>query len=215
MRNEEFEKALKQAQNEIANARRLANDLEALQKTHEEDSNKFLNLQKETQKIGLYRDTIKKQEEVIMKMEEILKKTMNESKRQKESLMELEQLRTENLKLQKELKDFVVNATPGVLGKNNEELEKSKKEIYRLNQLIQELQNELRSKRPISADKKELQTEILQLEVQNQKSQSRIASLEHELEVSAKNNAKEIAALKLILAEKEALIENMRMENAV
>ena len=150
-----------------------------------------------------------------MKMEEILKKTMNESKRQKESLMELEQLRTENLKLQKELKDFVVNATPGVLGKNNEELEKSKKEIYRLNQLIQELQNELRSKRPISADKKELQTEILQLEVQNQKSQSRIASLEHELEVSAKNNAKEIAALKLILAEKEALIENMRMENAV
>jgi hypothetical protein len=116
-----------------------------------------------------------------MKMEEILKKTMNESKRQKESLMELEQLRTENLKLQKELKDFVVNATPGVLGKNNEELEKSKKEIYRLNQLIQELQNELRSKRPISADKKELQTEILQLEVQNQKSQSRIASLEHEL----------------------------------
>ena len=133
-----------------------------------------------------------------MKMEEILKKTMNESKRQKESLMELEQLRTENLKLQKELKDFVVNATPGVLGKNNEELEKSKKEIYRLNQLIQELQ-----------------TEILQLEVQNQKSQSRIASLEHELEVSAKNNAKEIAALKLILAEKEALIENMRMENAV
>jgi hypothetical protein len=215
MRNEEFEKALKQAQNEIANARRLANGLEALQKTHEEDSNKFLNLQKETQKIGLYRDTIKKQEEVIMKMEEILKKTMNESKRQKESLMELEQLRTENLKLQKELKDFVVNATPGVLGKNNEELEKSKKEIYRLNQLIQELQNELRSKRPISADKKELQTEILQLEVQNQKAQSRIASLEHELEVSAKNNAKEIAALKLILAEKEALIENMRMENAV
>ena len=215
MRNEEYEKALKQAQNEIANARRLANGLEALQKTHEEDSNKFLNLQKETQKIGLYRDTIKKQEEVIMKMEEILKKTMNESKRQKESLMELEQLRTENLKLQKELKDFVVNATPGVLGKNNEELEKSKKEIYRLNQLIQELQNELRSKRPISADKKELQTEILQLEVQNQKSQSRIASLEHELEVSAKNNAKEIAALKLILAEKEALIENMRMENAV
>ena len=215
MRNEEFEKALKQAQNEIANARRLANDLETLQKTHEEDSNKFLNLQKETQKIGLYRETIKKQEEVIMKMEGLLKKTMNESERQKESLMELEALRTENLKLQKELKDFVVNATPNVIGKNNYELEKSKKEIIRLNDLINELQNELRNKRPISADKKELQTEILQLEVQNQKAQSRIHSLEQELEISAKNNAKEIAALKLILAEKEALIENMRMENAV
>ena len=40
-------------------------------------------------------------------------------------------------------------------------------------------------------------------------------SLEKELENSAKNNAKEIAALKLMLAEKQALIENMRMENAV
>jgi hypothetical protein len=129
--------------------------------------------------------------------------------------MELEELRTENVKLQKELKDFVVNATPNVIGKNNYELEKSKKEIIRLNDLINELQNELRNKRPISADKKELQTEILQLEVQNQKAQSRIHSLEQELEISAKNNAKEIAALKLILAEKEALIENMRMENAV
>ena len=62
-------------------------------------------------------------------MEGLLKKTMSESERQKESLLELEQLRTENLKLQKESKDFVVNATPGGLGRGNAELEKSKKEI--------------------------------------------------------------------------------------
>ena len=108
LRNEEFEKALRQAQNEIANARKLANDLEQLQKVHEEDSEKYLNLQRETQKIGLYRETIKKQEEVITKMEGLLKKTMNENERQKDSLTELEILRTENLKLQKEIKDFVV-----------------------------------------------------------------------------------------------------------
>ena len=48
-------------------------------------------------------------------MEGLLKKTMNENERQKDSLLELEQLRTENLKLQKEIKDFVVNSTPGVL----------------------------------------------------------------------------------------------------
>ena len=215
MRNEEFEKALKQAQNEIANARKLSNELENLQKVHENDTNKYLNLQKETQKIGLYRETIKKQEEVIVKMENLLKKTMNDNERQKDSLMELEQLRTENLKLQKELKDFVVNATPGVIGRNNIELEKSKNEIKRLQQLINELQDDLRNKRPISAEKKELQTEILQLEVKYQKSQARVMSLEKELENSAKNNAKEIAALKLMLAEKQALIENMRMENAV
>lgn len=215
MRNEEFEKALKQAQNEIANARKLANELKQLQKLHEEDTNKFLNLQKETQKIGLYRETITKQEEVITKMEGLLKKTMSESERQKESLLELEQLRTENLKLQKELKDFVVNATPGVLGRGNAELEKSKKEIARLQQLVSELQEDLRNKRPISAEKKELQTEILQLEVKYHKAEARVKSLEDELANSARSNAKEISALKLILAEKEALIENMRMENAI
>ena len=215
LRNEEFEKALRQAQNEIANARKLANDLEQLQKIHEEDSEKFLNLQKETQKIGLYRETIKKQEEVITKMEGLLKKTMNENERQKDSLLELEQLRTENLKLQKEIKDFVVNSTPGVLGRGNIELERSKKEIARLQTLINELQNDLSNKRPISAEKKELQNEILELEVKYQKANARISSLQKELESSAKNYAKEIAALKLILAEKEALIENMRAENSL
>jgi hypothetical protein len=215
LRNEEFEKALRQAQNEIANARKLANDLEQLQKVHEEDSEKFLNLQRETQKIGLYRETIKKQEEVITKMEGLLKKTMNENERQKDSLTELEILRTENLKLQKEIKDFVVNSTPGVLGRGNIELEKSKKEVARLQNIISELQHDLNNKRPISAEKKELQNEILELEVKYQKANARISSLQKELETSAKNYAKEIAALKLILAEKEALIENMRAENSL
>ena len=215
LRNEEFEKALRQAQNEIANARKLANDLEQLQKVHEEDSEKYLNLQRETQKIGLYRETIKKQEEVILKMEGLLKKTMNENERQKDSLLELEQLRTENLKLQKEIKDFVVNSTPGVLGRGNIELEKSKKEVARLQTIVNELQNDLNNKRPISAEKKELQNEILELEVKYQKANARINSLQKELDTSAKNYAKEIAALKLILAEKEALIENMRAENSL
>ena len=215
LRNEEFEKALRQAQNEIANARKLANDLEQLQKVHEEDSEKYLNLQRETQKIGLYRETIKKQEEVITKMEGLLKKTMNENERQKDSLLELEQLRTENLKLQKEIKDFVVNSTPGVLGRGNIELEKSKKEVARLHTIITELQNDLNNKRPISAEKRELKNEILELEVKYQKANARISSLQKELDSSAKNYAKEIAALKLILAEKEALIENMRAENSL
>lgn len=215
MRNEEFEKALKQAQNEIANARKLALDLENLQKVHEQDSEKFLNLQRETQKIGLYRETIKKQEEVIIKMEALLQKTMSDSERQKDQLFELETLRTENLKLQKELKDFVVNAAPGVVGKGNVELEKSKKEILKLQNVIKELQNDLANKRPISAEKKALKSEILELEVKYQKSKARIASLQLELDTSAKTYAKEIAALKLILSEKEALIENMRAENVV
>jgi hypothetical protein len=215
MRNEEFEKALKQAQSEISNARKLAHELEQLQKMHEDDTNKFLNLQKETQKIGLYRETIKKQEQVIVKMESLLKKTLNDSERQKESLLELEQLRTENLKLQKELKDLVVNSTPGVLGKGNSELEKYKKEVGRLEALVRELQEDLRNKRPISADKRNMQNDILELDVKYHKAQARVRSLEQDLEESTRRNAKEISQLKLILTEREALIENMRIENGI
>ena len=44
-------------------------------KIHEEDSEKFLYLEKETQKIGLYRETIKKQEIIHRMMKEVDDKT--------------------------------------------------------------------------------------------------------------------------------------------
>lgn len=215
MRNEEFGKALKQAQVEISNARKLADELNQMHKVHEEDSQKYLDLQKETQKIGLYRETIKKQEEVISKLEGLLKKTKSESNRQKDSLMELEQLRTENLKLQKELKDLVVNTAPGILGKGNPELEKYKKEVRRMEEIIKELQSELRNKRPISADKRDMQNEMLELEVKYHKSLSRVRSLEEQINENAKRNAIEMSKLKMILSEKEGIIETLRMENVI
>ena len=215
MRNEEFEKALKQAQNEISNARKTANELEQLHKAHEDNEVKFIALQKETQKIGLYRETIKKQEEVIVKMEGLLKKTMNESERQKECLMEMDVLKMENTKLQRELKDYVVTNDVTVIGKGNAELEKARAELKRLQLLASELRNDLRSKRPMTGERKELQSEMLQMEVKCHKADARIKTLEEELEINAKNYAKEISALKLILAEKQALIETMRMETAV
>ena len=173
MRNEEYEKALKSAQVEISNARKLANQLDQIQKLHEEDSKKFLDLQRETQNIGLFRETINKQEEVIKKLETLLSKTVNESKKQKESLLELEQLRTENLKLQRELKDIVINTNPGVIGKTNPVIENYKKEIKKLENQVRSLQEELNSKRPISSNKKDMQNNIVDLEVQLHKSQSR------------------------------------------
>jgi chromosome segregation ATPase len=215
MRNEEFEKALKQAQNEISNARKTANELEQLHKAHEDNEMKFIALQKETQKIGLYRETIKKQEEVIVKMEGLLKKTMNESERQKECLMEMDVLKMENTKLQRELKDYVVSNDVTVIGKGNTELDKARAELKRLQLLASELRSDLRSKRPMTGERKELQSEMLQMEVKCHKADARIKTLEEELEINAKNYAKEISALKLILAEKQALIETMRMETAV
>jgi myosin heavy subunit len=173
MRNEEYEKALKSAQIEISNARKLANQLDQIQKVHEEDSKKFLDLQRETQQIGLFRETIRKQEEVIKKLEGLLNKTVDESRKQKESLLELEQLRTENLKLQRELKEIVVNSNPGVIGKTNPAIESYRKEIKRLENQVKTLQEELNSKRPLSSNKKEMQNEMLDLEVKLHRTQAR------------------------------------------
>lgn len=215
LRNEEYERMLKNAQNEISNARKLGQELEDLQKQHEKDSEKYLNLQRETQKLGLYRETIMKQEEVIEKTENILKKKLNEVDRLKKNEMEMEQLRTENLKLQKELKDLVVNTNPGLLGRINPELEKYKKEVNKLENLVKELQAELKNKRPISAEKHDVHSNILDLEVKLHKANARVAALEEEIKENSIRYSQEIARLKMILSEKESIIETLRIENAI
>ena len=215
MRNEEYEKALKQAQVEISQARKLAHDLEALQKQHEDDSERFLQIQKETQKISLYRETIKKQEEVIKKLESVLDRTMKDNSVKKDNLLEMEQLRTENLRLQRELKDMVIQATPGTFIKPSEDLEKYKSEINRLEKQITSLQYELSNRRPMSADKRDMQNEILDLEVRLHKAQSRVSSLETEMISNARKYGEEIARLKTKISEKESIIETLRMENNI
>lgn len=215
LRNEEYEKMLKNAQSEISNARKLGQELEELQRIHEADAEKYLNLQRETQKLGLYRETIQKQEEVIQKTEKILKKKLSEVDRMKQNETEMEQLRTENLKLQKELKELVVHSNPGLLGKVNPELERYKSEVKRLEGVIRELQDELRSKRPISTEKAEIHSNILDLEVKLHKANARVASLEEEIKENAIRYSQEISRLKMILSEKESIIESLRIENAI
>jgi hypothetical protein len=49
------------------------------------------------QKIAVYKDTVRKQEAVITKMEALLQKTMKDTQRAREGVLELEKLKTENL----------------------------------------------------------------------------------------------------------------------
>lgn len=58
---------------------------------------------KEAQKINLYKDTIRKQERVIAKLETLLEKTLKDTQKAREGMLELEKLRTENLELQNSL----------------------------------------------------------------------------------------------------------------
>lgn len=56
------------------------------------------------QKTALYKDTIKKQERVITKLETLLEKTLKDTQKAREGMLELEKLRTENFGLQHALK---------------------------------------------------------------------------------------------------------------
>jgi hypothetical protein len=154
--------------------------------------------------------------EKLKKTEELLSKAKKDSNNQKDSLLEMEELRTENMKLQKQLKDLVINSNnifDGIGG--NSEIEKYKNEVKRLENIVRELKGDISNKRPISSDKKRLENEFLELEVKYHKVQSRVRALENEIDQNARRYAQEVSRLKMILNEKESIIETLRMENAL
>ena len=80
LRNEEFSKALKSANVDLTNAKTIAAEYENLQIAFKEQSNKLAVLVKENKKTSLYKDTVKKQEAVIGKLETLLEKLMRDKK---------------------------------------------------------------------------------------------------------------------------------------
>jgi len=106
VRNEQFEKSLKGAQKEIAQSRQLATELDVLRKKHGEGSKRLIDMQQEISKIQVYKDTIKKQEKVIAKLEKLMESTLKDTQKARGAILELEQLKTENMNLQKQLKEM-------------------------------------------------------------------------------------------------------------
>jgi len=80
LRNEEFSKALKSANVDLAGAKTIQAEFENLQMAFKEQSSKLSMLAKENKKTTLYKDTVKKQEAVIGKLETLLEKLMRDKK---------------------------------------------------------------------------------------------------------------------------------------
>jgi hypothetical protein len=205
IRNEEFEKALKSAQMDIIAAKKVKAELEALQSAHEAKGKKLLEMQREVQKVNLYKDTVKKQEKVINKLETLLSRTVKDTKQAREDILELEQLKTQNLQLQNKIKKSAGFGT----SIQNEEIERYRKQISFLEGTVEQLKEELRNKRPPSSSGDDWQREKLELEVHLMRSQAKIDGLEEELTSNATQYGKEIGQLKAILMEKQSIIDNM------
>ena len=201
-RNEEFEKVIKQAQEEVTEAYKYKAELDKLREKHEKDLYKLQKVQVQIDKVRVYRDTIKKQETVISKLEKLLDKTLKDTQLARESVQELEKLRTENFELQKRIKENVF----GGQGNN----EQSKQEIRRLERLVQELKEQLRTKRPDTREVNEVNdVDVIRLEVDLQKAELRVQAMQDEMDMNAVKFAREIAHYKGLVAEKQSIIDTM------
>jgi len=200
-RNEEFEKAIKAAHRDMVEVRKTQKRFEELEKVHADRSKKLLEMQQELRKISLYRETIKKQEKVIVRLESLLENTMKDTEQAGRQAVELEKIKSENLDLQQRLKQKVYGK------RENEEIERYREEVRKLERIRQDLQEELKLKRPVSSQGQNLDQQNLDLEVQLKKAEARVESLQSELNKNAKRYSEEIAQLQAVLQEKTATVD--------
>ena len=208
-RNEEFSKTIKQAQDEVSEAYKYKAELDRLRDKHEKEMHRMQKIQTQIDKVKVYRETIKKQETVISKLEKILERTLKDTQAARESAQELEKLKTENLELQRRLKESAYG------GKDMNE--QSRQEVRRLERLVQELNEQLRSKRPDTRDNRSGGSnggalddgERIRLEVDLQKAELRMQAMQDEMDRNASRFAKEISHYKGLIAEKQSVIDTM------
>lgn len=79
IRNEYFEKALKSANVDLAQTKRVQAELDNVKINYNKLKSNFQTVNKEMQKIAIYKDTVRKQEGVIIKMEGLLARTMKDT----------------------------------------------------------------------------------------------------------------------------------------
>ena len=80
--------------------------MENYQKQHQENAKKLLKMQQEIQKSHLYKETIKKQEKVIAKLEKLMESSLKDTQKARSAMIELERIKTENINLQKQMKQI-------------------------------------------------------------------------------------------------------------
>lgn len=180
VRNEEFQRALKSANVDLSQAKTTQAEYDNLQIAFKEQSNKLAGLARENQKTALYKDTVKKQEAVISKLESLLEKLMRERK-QKETV---ERKLHEETRQQRELDSkFITN-----------EEEKLRIKIVKMEQQINDLKDQLaraHEPREESGD-----VEKVELEVRLQNAEARAEAAQRQLEDQALQHAREVQMLK-------------------
>mmetsp|Transcript_9890 Transcript_9890/g.12269 ORF Transcript_9890/g.12269 Transcript_9890/m.12269 type:complete len:176 (+) Transcript_9890:1891-2418(+) len=153
LRNEEFSKALKSANMDLAQAKTISAEHDNLQMAFREQSTKLSILAKENKKTTLYKDTVKKQEAVIGKLEGLLEKLMRDKKAR-----DVEKKSLNNAQAENDAK-FMTS-----------EEEKLRIQIAKQEDVINDLRDELANAKGSGADGN---LETVELEVQLQTAEAR------------------------------------------
>ena len=186
IKNEELEKALQASQIEIASAYKLKEKYDQLLEAHEAKSKKLHDLQRETQKLSIYKETIQKQEKVIAKLESILGKASEAVKERKEKASKTKD------KEDKKAKDAQIDM-------DQLKIEISKEIASALKQRGTNI--------PATDIHYDWEDEKAQLENDLFQAESKIKSLEMELTKSAEDHAKEISRLMVELNDMKAQLD--------
>ena len=124
LRNTEYEKALKNAHIDLANMKVVEGELKATELTHKEKAENLLKMQEQVKKNDSYRETVKKQEVVIAKLEHILEKVMGDNQKAVDGAAELEKLKIDIKGLQGQVQ--AASFGPNL---ENSELERIRREV--------------------------------------------------------------------------------------
>ena len=162
LRNEEFSKALKSSNVDLAQAKTIQAEFENLQLAFKEQSSKCAILSKENKKTTLYKDTVKKQEAVIGKLETLLEKLMRDKKAR-----DAERKALTSEQLANDAK-FMTS-----------EEEKLRIQIAKQEDMINELRDELANMKGAGNDGN---LETVELEVQLQGAEARAIAAQNQLE---------------------------------
>ena len=105
LRNNEFDEAIKKALKDVDGIKDQERDLDLKQKEHQHKGLRLQALQKETAKEKMFQETVKKQEQVIARLESLLENSVESKERARDNNMEIEQLNSEVANLMKKVKD--------------------------------------------------------------------------------------------------------------
>mmetsp|Transcript_19560 Transcript_19560/g.35845 ORF Transcript_19560/g.35845 Transcript_19560/m.35845 type:complete len:376 (-) Transcript_19560:716-1843(-) len=206
-RGEEYERLLKSAQEEMVSAYKLKAERDKL--ILDVDRVKKANTQQEREirKVGSYRETIRKQEVVISKLEGLLKAAMRDTQQARETALERDRYKTENLELRRQVRN--TGAVSG--GEIGDDM--LKQEVRRLERQVFELEHQLKSKRPITSQgDSDLERRMIELEVELQRSELRVDGMQQEMDANAVRFAQEMSRMQGLLAERQSLIDTMQAD---